>query len=200
MSSPDDDGRSDDFPNLDYAPKWARDIYRQGSPDTARGEPQDQATDAGMKRAETVDFPQPSSQRAVDFIIAVALGAVIGLLATGELRFAPGSGTKTIELTSSSDNSKMPEQLSSPSNRLAIAPTVEQPANGASARVATVGGASEPAPTARDVTDSEIRFGISVPFTGPAKELGQNIKLGIETSLGTRRTMSYSKAMSTPAF
>jgi hypothetical protein len=219
MSSPDDDERSDDFPNLDYAPKWARDIYRQGSPDTAKGEPQDQATDAGMKKAETVDFPQPSSQRAGDFIIAVALGAVIGLLATGELRFAPGSSTKTIELTSSSDNSKMPEQLSSPSNRLAIAPTaaqatqlssltdsvpiaptVEQPANGASARVATVGGASEPAPTARGVTDSEIRFGISVPFTGPAKELGQNMKLGIETSLGTRRTMSYSKAMSTPAF
>jgi hypothetical protein len=125
-----------------------------------------------MKRAETVDFPQPSSQRAGDFIIAVALGAVIGLLATGELRFAPGSGTKTIELTSSSDNSKMPEQLSSPSNRLVIAPTAAQ----------------------------AIRFGISVPFTGPAKELGQNMKLGIETSLGTRRTMSYSKAMSTPAF
>src|SRR5262249_30634444 len=28
----------------------------------------------------------------------------------------------------------------------------------------------------RGVTDSEIRFGISAPFTGPAKELGQNMK------------------------
>jgi hypothetical protein len=187
MSSPDDDERSDDFLNLDYSPKWTRDICRQGSPDTARGEAQDQAADAGVKKAETVDFPQPSSQRfgwptAGDFIIAVALGAVIGLLATGELRFAPGSSTKTIELTSSSDNSKMPEQLSSPSNRRAIAPTAPQTTQPSSP------------------TDSEIRFGISVPLTGPVKELGQNMKLGIETSLGTRRTMSHSKAMSTPAF
>jgi hypothetical protein len=106
------------------------------------------------------------------------------LLATGELRSifgnAPGSSTKTIELTSRSDNSKMPEQVRSPSDRLAIvptapqatqpssptvslpiAPTVAQPAKEAPARLATVGGASEPAPTARGVTDSEIRFGIS---------------------------------------
>jgi ABC-type branched-subunit amino acid transport system substrate-binding protein len=32
------------------------------------------------------------------------------------------------------------------------------------------------------VTDTEIRFGISAPFSGPAKELGQNMKLGIETA------------------
>jgi branched-chain amino acid transport system substrate-binding protein len=34
----------------------------------------------------------------------------------------------------------------------------------------------------RGVTDSEIRFGISAPFTGSAKELGQNMKLGIEAA------------------
>ena len=34
----------------------------------------------------------------------------------------------------------------------------------------------------RGVTDSEIRFGISAPLTGPAKELGQNMKLGIESA------------------
>jgi ABC-type branched-subunit amino acid transport system substrate-binding protein len=34
----------------------------------------------------------------------------------------------------------------------------------------------------RGITDSEIRFGISAPFTGPAKELGQNMKLGIEAA------------------
>jgi hypothetical protein len=39
MSSPDDNERSDDFPNSDYAPKWTRDRYRQGSPDTAKDEP-----------------------------------------------------------------------------------------------------------------------------------------------------------------
>src|SRR5665647_2146646 len=34
----------------------------------------------------------------------------------------------------------------------------------------------------RGVTDSEIRFGISAPFSGAAKELGQNMKRGIEAA------------------
>jgi ABC-type branched-subunit amino acid transport system substrate-binding protein len=34
------------------------------------------------------------------------------------------------------------------------------------------------------VTDSEIRFGISAPLTGPAKELGQHMKLDIEAAFG----------------
>ena len=224
MSSPDDNERSDDFPNSDYAPKWTRDSYRQGSPDTAKDEPPPSFLRRSLDpeivplphRArsldpETVDVPQPTSWRlgwfaaSGGFIVAAVLGALIGLLATGELRSifgnAPGSSTKTIELTSRSDNSKTPEQVSPPTDRpaiaptasqptqpsspaasLPIAPTVAQPANEAPARLATVGGASEPAPTVRGITDSEIRFGISAPFTGPAKELGQNMKLGIETA------------------
>jgi ABC-type branched-subunit amino acid transport system substrate-binding protein len=39
--------------------------------------------------------------------------------------------------------------------------------------------------TVRGVTDSEIRFGISAPFTGPAKELGQHMKQGIEAAFNT---------------
>jgi ABC-type branched-subunit amino acid transport system substrate-binding protein len=209
MSSPDDNERSDDPPNSDYAPKWARDRYRQGSPNSAKDEPPISERDlTHLRRSldpeivhlpqrarsldpETGNFLQPSPRRlgwliAGGFIIAAALGAVIGLLATDELRSifgkAPGSSTKTIELTSSSDNLKMPEQVSSPAASLAVAPTGSQPANGAPAPVATVGVASEPAPTVRGITDSEIRFGISAPFTGPAKELGQNMKLGIEAA------------------
>ena len=34
----------------------------------------------------------------------------------------------------------------------------------------------------RGVTDSEILFGISAAFSGPAKELGQNMRLGIEAA------------------
>jgi branched-chain amino acid transport system substrate-binding protein len=34
----------------------------------------------------------------------------------------------------------------------------------------------------RGVTDNEIRFGISAPFSGAAKELGQNMKLGIDAA------------------
>lgn len=42
-----------------------------------------------------------------------------------------------------------------------------------------------PAATAaavRGITDKEIRFGISAPFSGPAKELGRQMKLGIDTA------------------
>jgi ABC-type branched-subunit amino acid transport system substrate-binding protein len=34
----------------------------------------------------------------------------------------------------------------------------------------------------RGITESEIRFGLSAPFSGPAKELGRQMKLGIETA------------------
>ena len=40
----------------------------------------------------------------------------------------------------------------------------------------------EPSGTVQGVTDNEIRFGISAPFSGAAKELGQNMKLGIEAA------------------
>jgi len=59
---------------------------------------------------------------------------------------------------------------------LPITPTVVQSGNEAPARLAAIGGTNEPAPTVRGITDSEIRFGISAPFTGPAKELGQSMK------------------------
>jgi serine/threonine protein kinase/ABC-type branched-subunit amino acid transport system substrate-binding protein len=38
------------------------------------------------------------------------------------------------------------------------------------------------APTERGVTDTEIKIGMSAVFSGPSRELGQNMKLGVETS------------------
>jgi branched-chain amino acid transport system substrate-binding protein len=38
------------------------------------------------------------------------------------------------------------------------------------------------APPVRGITDGEIRFGISAAFTGAAKELGRQMKLGIDTA------------------
>ncbi len=37
-------------------------------------------------------------------------------------------------------------------------------------------------PAVRGITDREIRFGIAGPFSGPAKELGRQMKLGIDTA------------------
>jgi len=228
MSSPDDsDERSDDGPISDYAPKWARKIHRQGSPDTAMGGPRPSKRDLTLPRRsldpEIVHFPQRARSldpEAVDqstprrlgrfaaiggFLIAGALGAVvIGLVVAGELRSifskTAESSTDTTEVASRFDK-KAPEQVSSPLPGLAIGPTASQAtqpdspidslpiaptiAQSGNARLATVGGASEPATTVRGVTNSEIRFGISAPFTGPAKELGQHMKQGIEAAFNT---------------
>jgi branched-chain amino acid transport system substrate-binding protein len=66
----------------------------------------------------------------------------------------------------------------SPSLAAVIAPS--------SATAATAPAAPVPQPvptaTARGVTASEIRFGIVAPFSGPAKELGRQMKLGIDTA------------------
>ncbi|HEY0849734.1 MAG TPA: ABC transporter substrate-binding protein [Bradyrhizobium sp.] len=43
-------------------------------------------------------------------------------------------------------------------------------------------GAVFPPPVVRGVTDREIRFGIAAPFSGSARELGRQMKLGIETA------------------
>ncbi|MGA7389922.1 MAG: hypothetical protein WBW99_18610 [Pseudolabrys sp.] len=40
----------------------------------------------------------------------------------------------------------------------------------------------------RGVTDTEIRFGISAPFSGSAKELGQNMQRGIEAAFRVANT------------
>jgi hypothetical protein len=60
MSSPDDSERSDDASNSDYAAKWARDSYRQGSPDRG-GRPISERDLTHLRRSldpEIVPLPQ----------------------------------------------------------------------------------------------------------------------------------------------
>jgi ABC-type branched-subunit amino acid transport system substrate-binding protein len=52
----------------------------------------------------------------------------------------------------------------------------------ASAAAAPSPAAAPSGPAVRGVTGSEIRFGIAAPFSGPAKELGHQMKLGIDTA------------------
>src|SRR6516164_7311489 len=192
MGSPDKSERSADAPRSEYAPKWAG-TFHQRRPEPFKGEQLPSERGLGILRRsvdpEIVDFRQPTRRRlgrfpaSGGFIIAGALGAVIGLLITGALRNmggnAPRSSTSTTELTSRFDNSKMPDQVGLSAAGPPIAPPVAQQAKEAPAHLATVGVASETAPAVRGVTGNEIRFGISAPFTGSAKELGQNMKLGI---------------------
>ena len=116
----------------------------------------------------------------VSLIIAASVGAAIALFATGKL---PSELNKMLGL--SADNKTMASKPAGDTritgDQPAIAPT-ERPSGEDLARVASARSATERAPTVRGVTDNEIRLGISAPFTGTAKELGIQMKLGIETA------------------
>ena len=195
MTSPDKTKAPENASTLDYAPRWAADLRHKGkgpSRDRSRvGEQSPSYRDQShlhrlfepkiVERGEA----QPPSRRLSRFVfpaalsIALALGVIIGLFVTGQFRSIFGDRP---EITARSDSQQL-DQVSSPNVGPAAAPTAAPaPATGSAAGLATVGGASGPAPTIRGVTNSEIRFGISAPFTGPAKELGQSMKMGIETA------------------
>jgi branched-chain amino acid transport system substrate-binding protein len=119
-------------------------------------------------------------------IIAASVGAAIALFATGKL---PSESNKLLGLSTdktaivsrpAGDTLKMLEQPVVPATQ--PAPTDPRAISEGSSRVAAVRSATERAPTIRGVTDNEIRFGISAAFTGSAKELGNQMKLGIETA------------------
>ncbi len=46
----------------------------------------------------------------------------------------------------------------------------------------------EPKSTVRGITDSEIQFGISAPISGPAKDLGQGMVMGIQAAFNVANT------------
>src|SRR5262245_23905950 len=117
-------------------------------------------------------------------VIVALIGAAIALFATGkfpsELNLSTDKATIASKLAG--DAIKTPEQLSSPGARPSAASTDPRPNSEDLARVASVRGATERATIIRRVTDNEIRLGISAAFTGSAKELGIQMKLGIETA------------------
>src|SRR5438477_2959100 len=193
MTSPDKTKPPENASTLDYAPRWAADLRNKGKGpgrDRSRvGEQSPSYRDQShlhrlfepkiVERGEA----QPPSRRLSRFVfpaalsIALALGVIIGLFVTGQFRSIFGDRP---EIRARSDSQQL-DQVSSRNVGLAAGPTAA-PATGSPAGLATVGGASGSAPTIRGVTNSEIRFGISAPFTGPAKELGQSMKMGIETA------------------
>jgi branched-chain amino acid transport system substrate-binding protein len=141
--------------------------------------------------------------------MVVSVAAVVALLAIFAKPIAQGaralfSDTPTADAAKPSDRLTVNSEVLKPSDRLTPNAVPPKPAASGSV-VATASGempptsapaqqqpavaavtppqAQEPRGTPfRGVTDTEIRFGIAAPFTGPAKELGQNMRLGIETA------------------
>ena len=134
--------------------------------------------------------PRTRRRRTVQICLAIAaalVGAAILLFIADEL---PGGENKLPAIIG--DTTGFPSRIlgdasknspkTSPAPALPSSTAAAPPANGMPARVASVGGANENAPTIRGVTNSEVRFGISAPFSGAAKELGNQMRLGIETA------------------
>ena len=141
--------------------------------------------------------------------MVVSVAAVVALLAIFAKPIAQGaralfSDTQTSDTSKPSDRLTVNSEVLKPSDRLATNVAPPKPA-ASGPMVATASGEMPPTsapaqqppalaavtpPQAqeprgapfRGVTDTEIRFGIAAPFTGPAKELGQNMRLGIETA------------------
>jgi branched-chain amino acid transport system substrate-binding protein len=136
----------------------------------------------------------PSAPRAVGslaavvgLVIAASVGAAIALFATDKL---PSELNKTLGLNADNmtiaskpagDTKTTREQSGLAAAQPTIAST-ERPSDQDLASVASAQSATEGAPTTQGVADTEIRLGISAPFTGSAKELGNQMKLGIETA------------------
>jgi hypothetical protein len=168
---------SDNVVSTDYATRGPSEFYRQARAGAAEGVESSPRGDLSRLRQslgpqpEIVHVPQPTRRFgwfASGFAIALVFGLVIGWVIIAQFPSlfgkALGSSTKPSEFTTRFDNPKSPEGANSPAAGLPIAPTGPrvtqspnagvpiapngaQDANGAPARLATVGGASEPAPT-----------------------------------------------------
>jgi branched-chain amino acid transport system substrate-binding protein len=136
------------------------------------------------------------SIKVVAFAALVALLAIFGkplLQRVGVLE--PDSASAPTQVSKAPDrltaNDGAANRARVPATAIAAAPpaappaTAQAPLSSAQEQQAALSPISKPlgqGSAVRGVTDSEIRFGISAPFTGPAKELGQNMKLGIEAA------------------
>jgi ABC-type branched-subunit amino acid transport system substrate-binding protein len=109
-------------------------------------------------------------------VIAASVGAAIALFVSGNL---PSELNKMLGLNTTPVAVK-PDTTpvgSKPADGILRTKTWEELSSFASAHET-----SERVPSVRGVTDNEIRLGISAPLTGSAKELGSQMKLGIETA------------------
>ena len=172
----------------EYAPKRARQI--DDGPDDEPGPniaedgqayPVDLPLPAYLRRP--LD-PEPRSRRWVSGLV-VASGIFTGLVVGAAMVVAVTDTPKWIGALGVGKN-----LMDSMLRRSESAPPVGHAARQPAPRIVAAGGttattraaALEPAPAVEGVTDSEIQLGISAPFSGPAKELGSQMKLGIETA------------------
>ena len=160
---------------------------------------EEEPTMAGRRRGRSLDptmmgDPPPRSRErgSLAFFGASAVAAVVVtvilLFIGGKVSFewnragGAASGPTSSEPKVLAAGPQEPEQRTPAGPQLASAAPESRPAATEVPAATPARQAIAAAPVIRGVTDNEIRFGISAPFTGPAKELGQQMKLGVEAA------------------
>src|SRR5215472_2048606 len=152
-----------------------------------------------------VPRPEPRRSLMAQFMLLAGVAIVSALSAAAIYRFSNGASVPaaTPQLASNSARPVQtimvtppaPPPRSDETSSSAPAPTAMAAASGAvpaapAAAAPTAGPMTTAALTTprgvniRGITDNEIRLGIAAPFSGPAKELGRQMKLGLDTAFG----------------
>jgi branched-chain amino acid transport system substrate-binding protein len=209
MSSPSDDGTDSELSK--YAPKWAREQPTtperlrsvRTSVTTGRWS-EEEHRDRRITSLRPEPVPEPPAGRE-DGLLAL-MGRLVTVAAFAALiALLVMFGKPLLQRVAVLEPDSPPTQVSKPTDRLTandapanralvpaagiVAPPGAAPPATAQGQQAALSPISKPlgqessvGSAVRGVTDSEIRFGISAPFTGPAKELGLNMKIGIEAA------------------
>jgi len=119
--------------------------------------------------------------------IAAAVLAVVIVFIGGRVSFEwnkAGSSASDANTRSKLVAKEPPKQEPRPAAPVQVANAAPDPRPSEQELLAStpVRKAIEAAPLIRGVSENEIKFGISAPLTGPSRELGQQMKLGIETA------------------
>ena len=119
-------------------------------------------------------------------LAAVASALLVFAFYSGKLNFGsnPAPAPAPARLASTDTTQVIPAARPSEGN---VAPGKIE-ASAPAPTLAAVGPQPHPGPAVRGVTDTEIRFGIAAPFSGSARELGRQMKLGIDTAFGMINT------------
>ncbi|MGB8894956.1 MAG: ABC transporter substrate-binding protein [Pseudolabrys sp.] len=207
MSAPiSDDGN--DSEHSTYAPKRfgeqprmpaAAQLYVKSAPTVPS------STDVDQDRLTRSEFAswaesiqQPPLRRAADSTMAligriavvVAFAAVVALLTVFAKPLWQGAllsaNPQALPASKPSDrltaNKAPANNALVPATTIGAAPSAEPSARAPAQQASLSPNSQEPRSTVRGVTDTEIRFGISAALSGPTKELGQNMKRGIEAA------------------
>src|SRR4029453_4421818 len=148
-------------------------------------------------RSEFASWPERHSEpsrRREDKAMRIVGVASLGALVAMAIIFAKPlwQGARALLDADSQTASKSSDRLTAnnapansalvPANKIAAAPGAEPSASAPAQQAALSPSPQESRSTFRGVTASEIRFGISAAFSGPTKELGQNMYRGIEAA------------------